>query len=89
VNFGQSSGSVAPFEVSRLAARSNSVTRPILFHYIAQREVRETMAADLFDLLAKGVLSAEPGKAYPLAQADAAHTELESRLAPGPLLLIP
>ncbi|GEO19002.1 quinone oxidoreductase family protein [Microvirga aerophila] len=89
VNFGQSSGSVAPFEVSRLAARSNSVTRPILFHYIALREARERMAADLFDLLAQGVLSAEPGKAFPLAQAATAHAELESRLAPGPLLLIP
>jgi NADPH2:quinone reductase len=88
VNFGQSSGSVAPFEVSLLAARSNRVTRPILFHYIAEREARERMAADLFDLLARGVLSAEPGKAYPLAQAAAAHAELESRLAPGPLLLI-
>jgi NADPH:quinone reductase-like Zn-dependent oxidoreductase len=47
------------------------------------------MAADQFDLLTRGVLSVEPGKAYPLAQADAAHAELESRQAPGPLLLIP
>jgi NADPH:quinone reductase len=89
VNFGQSSGSVAPFEVSRLAARSNSVTRPILFHYIAQREASERMVANLFNLLAAGVLSVEPSKIYPLAQAAAAHAELESRQAPGPLLLVP
>jgi NADPH2:quinone reductase len=88
VNFGQSSGSVAPFEVSRLAARSNGVTRPILLHYISGWEVRERMAEGLFDLLAEGVLSVEPGKTYLLSQADAAHTELESRHVPGPLLLI-
>jgi NADPH:quinone reductase len=46
------------------------------------------MAADLFDLLTKGVLSVDPGKAYPLAQADAAQAELASRQAPGLLLLI-
>jgi NADPH:quinone reductase len=89
VNFGQSSGSVAPFEVSRLAARSNSVTRPILFHYIAQREASERMVANLFNLLAAGVLSVEPSKIYPLAQAAAAHAELKSRQAPGPLPLVP
>lgn len=44
---------------------------------------------DPFDLLAKGVLSVEPGETYPHSQADAAHTELESRQALGPLLLIP
>ena len=89
VNFGQSSGSVEPFEVSRLAARSNSVTRPIVFHYFAQRAALESMTAALFDAMARGVLSVESGTCYPLAEAAAAHEALETRQAPGPLLLIP
>jgi NADPH2:quinone reductase len=52
VNFGQSSGSVEPFEIAKLAARSNSVTRPILFHYITQRKDLERMAAAVFDAVA-------------------------------------
>ena len=47
------------------------------------------MAAALFDALTQGVLTAVPGKAFPLSQAAAAHDELESRRAPGPLLLVP
>ena len=41
VNFGQASGSVPPFEIARLAARSTSVSRPILFHYVAERSSLE------------------------------------------------
>jgi NADPH2:quinone reductase len=89
VNFGQSSGSVEPFEVSRLSKGSNSLSRPVVFHYVAQRGRLEAMAAALFNALSQGVLTAEPGKAFPLAQAAAAHEELESRRAPGPLLLVP
>jgi len=62
VNFGQSSGSVEPFEVARLAARSNSVTRPIRFHRIDQRKDLERMAASVFDAVAQGVLAVEPGR---------------------------
>ena len=89
VNFGQSSGSVEPFEVARLAKGSNSLTRPVVFHYVAHRERLEAMAAALFDALSQGILTPEPGKAFPLSQAAAAHADLESRRAPGPLLLVP
>ena len=89
VNFGQSSGSVEPLEVARLSKGSNSVSRPVVFHYVAHRERLEAMAAALFDALSQGVLTAEPGKAFPLSQAAAAHEELESRRAAGPLLLVP
>jgi NADPH:quinone reductase len=89
VNFGQSSGSVEPLEIARLAARSNSVTRPVLFHYISQREDLEQMAASVFDAVAEGVIAIEPGKVFPMTEAAAAHAELESRQASGPLLLVP
>lgn len=89
VSFGQSSGAVEPFEVAKLAARSNSLTRPILFHYIAPRDSLTRMAASVFDAIAQGTLTVEPGRAFPLAEAAVAHGLLESRTASGPLVLVP
>jgi NADPH:quinone reductase len=89
VNFGQSSGAVEALEMTKLAARSNSVTRPILFHYIAERKDLERMSVAVFDAIAQGVLAIEPGKVFPLAAAAAAHEEMETRRASGPLLLVP
>ena len=61
VNFGQSSGPVEPFSVSSLSARSNSLTRPILFHYIATRAELEALVGELFTALSSGILLvAEP-----------------------------
>lgn len=89
VNFGQASGPVPPFQVQRLAAKSNSLTRPILFHYIAERDTLEAMAAALFDVLATGAVRAEAGAALPLAEAARAHALLELRQAEAPLILLP
>lgn len=89
VNFGQASGSVPPFEVSRLAARSTSISRPILFHYIADRISLEQLAAPVFEAVLSGLFPVEPGRAFPLADAAAAHRALEGRQADGPLLLMP
>jgi NADPH:quinone reductase len=63
------------------------VTRPILFRYIDQRKDLERMAAAVFDAVAQGVVAVEPGKVFSLTAAAAAHAELESRQASGPLLL--
>lgn len=89
VNFGQASGPVPPFQVQRLAAKSNSLTRPILFHYIAERAALDRMAAALFAVLGSGAVRAEPGATLPLAEAARAHHLLESRQAEAPLVLLP
>ena len=81
VNFGQSSGPIPPFAITRLAAKSNSLTRPMVFHYIAERPALEAMAAALFAALASGALRAEPGQALPLAEARAGTPA--SRIAAG------
>jgi NADPH2:quinone reductase len=73
----------------RLAAKSASVTRPIIFHYTAEPGPLRDMAAAVFAAFAAGTLSAEAGQAFPLAEAGRAHTLLESRAATGPLILIP
>ena len=39
INFGQSSGSANPMLMSTLASKSLTVSRPILFHYIANSEI--------------------------------------------------
>jgi NADPH2:quinone reductase len=89
VNFGQSSGPVAPFAIPRLSAKSNSLTRPMVFHYAAGRPALEAMAAALFGALASGAVRAEPGRTLPLAEAARAHEMLEARAAEAPLVLIP
>jgi NADPH:quinone reductase len=89
VNFGQSSGPVEPLAVSLLAAKSNSLSRPILFHYLEDPQRLQAMAAALFDAFAQGVLSAAPGRTFPLAEAAQAHAALEARSAEGPFILIP
>jgi NADPH2:quinone reductase len=89
VNFGQASGPVAPLAMPLLAAKSASVSRPIIFHYTSEPAPLREMAASLFDAFAAGILTAEPGTAYPLAETARAHVALESRSATGPLVLIP
>lgn len=89
VNFGQSSGPVEPLEIVKLSQRSNTVTRPMLFHYTAGRENLETMAAALFEALSSGVLTVDAPTEFPLAEAAEAHRALEARATSGSVLLIP
>lgn len=89
VNFGQSSGPVEPFAVARLSARSNSVTRPMLFHYTADVATRDAMAADLFKAIAEGIVKVEPARTYPLAEVADAHRALEARVTSGAVVLMP
>ena len=89
VNFGQSSGPVPPFAVSALSARSNSLTRPMLFHYMTTRHDLEALARSLLGLLAIGQIKAAVPRTLPLAEAGKAHAALEARETAGSLVLIP
>jgi NADPH:quinone reductase len=89
VNFGQSSGPVPPFTVSRLAARSNGIIRPMLFHYIRDRASLEAMAKETFEALERGVIQAQIGLRVPLSKAAEAHIALESRGTSGAIILLP
>jgi NADPH:quinone reductase len=89
VNFGQSSGAVPPFAVSRLAEKSNTISRPLLFHYLEDRRERQEMADEVFNALRTGVLRVEVGAEFPLRDAAAAHRALESRQTMGSTVLIP
>lgn len=89
VNFGQSSGPVPPFAISRLAARSNAVVRPMLFHYIRDRAALEAMARESFEAMRAGIIRPQPGLRLPLSRAAEAHRRLESRATIGQIVLVP
>lgn len=89
VNFGQSSGAVEPFAVSRLAARSTGVTRPILFHFLQERSALEALARETFDALAAQTIKGHTALRLPLGQAAEAHRAMESRALSGAIILIP
>lgn len=89
VSFGQSSGPVPPFTTAALAAKSLSVTRPSLFHYIAERARLEAMSARLFGAVADGTLTVTIGQRFALRDAAAAHRALEARATTGATVLLP
>ena len=88
--FGQSSGSVEPFNPALLAQQGSVfLTRPSLFHYTATREELEWRAGDVLNWVAAGELNLRIEKSYPLAEAAEAHRQLEGRKTTGKALLIP
>ncbi len=90
VSFGQSSGPVAPFNILELSAKGSLfLTRPTLVSYIAKREDLLAAAEDLFAVVASGAVKVKVGRSYPLADAAAAHTDLEARRTTGSTILIP
>lgn len=89
VNFGQSSGPVAPLAMSTLAEKSLTVTRPILFHYLADPAQYRAMADAVFKCFDAQILRSDSPVTVPLADARKAHDMLESRQAMGGLVLKP
>lgn len=90
VLFGQSSGPVAPLNPGVLASKGSLyLTRPSLFHYIADRESLLRRAGDVLSAVASGGLRARIERTFALAEAEAAHRALEGRQTTGKVLLQP
>jgi NADPH2:quinone reductase len=88
VLFGQSSGSVPPFDPQILNAKGSLfLTRPTLAHYTATRAEILQRAADLFKWMLAGELHVRIDKTFPLAHVADAHRYLESRQAMGKIVL--
>ncbi len=88
VLFGQSSGPVPPFDPALLAQKGSLyLTRPSLFAYTSTRPALLATAADLFDVVGKGVVKVRPPRAFPLAAAGDAHRALEARSTTGSTVL--
>ncbi|WP_408587182.1 quinone oxidoreductase family protein [Novosphingobium sp.] len=86
VHYGQASGPIPPFDLSRLGAKSAKVSRPFLWPYIQPREKLLSASTSLFGMMAQGQLPLSLGGRFPLAEAASAHAALEARAA-GPFVL--
>jgi NADPH:quinone reductase len=88
--FGQSSGPVPPFDPNILNGKGSLfLTRPSLAHHLLTREELLWRAGDVLNWIAAGKLKLRIERTYPLANAAAAHRDLEGRHTAGKLLLIP
>jgi NADPH2:quinone reductase len=89
VSFGQSSGTVPPFDIKKLAQGSLFLTRPSLLDYTAKREDLVRAASELFDVVGKDIVRCTIERTYELEAASEAHRALESRRTSGSMILIP
>jgi NADPH2:quinone reductase len=88
VLFGQSSGVVPPID-PLLLMRQGSIflTRPTLFHHLADAAALQQRAARVFSWVESGALKLHVGAEYPLAEASSAQADLEARRTTGKLVL--
>ncbi|UCE85796.1 MAG: quinone oxidoreductase [Deltaproteobacteria bacterium] len=90
VLFGQSSGTLPPFELQRLNdLGSLFVTRPSLAHYTRDRAELELRANAVLGAVADGSLRVRIGARFALGDAADAHRALEGRQTTGKVLLLP
>ncbi len=82
--FGQSSGTVPPFDLNQLAAKGSLfITRPTLATYTARRTDLLAGAAELFEVVEQGIVKITINQRYPLREAERAHRDLENRRTTG------
>src|SRR6185503_5449366 len=67
VSYGQASGAHDSFP--DLTAKSGTLSRPVLFHYTAERAMLNEIAGNVFRALQDGTLRVEIRHRYPLAAA--------------------
>lgn len=88
--FGQSSGTIPPFDLNILAQKGSLfATRPTLFNYVAKRAALEKTANELFEVVASGAVKIEINQNYALKDVRKAHEDLEARRTTGTTILIP
>jgi NADPH2:quinone reductase len=90
VSFGNASGAVQNFDLLALMNKGSLyATRPTLQTYVAKREDLVANAAELFDVVSKGIVKINVNHAYPLKDAAQAHRDLEGRKTTGSIVLLP
>ncbi|KAI4182829.1 MAG: hypothetical protein L6R41_005759 [Letrouitia leprolyta] len=88
-SFGNASGAVEPFLISKLSAKNAKVARPTLFNYLYTREEYEHYSNELWKLMIDHKFNVRIHEIYPLKDVARAHTDIESRKTMGKLLLKP
>jgi NADPH2:quinone reductase len=87
-SFGNASGPVAPFSPGMLGPKGSLyVTRQTLFTHISTREATQSMADDLFAVVASGQVKIHIAQRYALADVQQAHRDLEARKTTGSTIL--
>ena len=90
VSFGNASGPAPAVEPLELLRRGSLFfTRPTLKDYTATPEELRAAAAELYGLVEDGTLRVRIGARRPLAEAAAAHADLEARRTTGATVLLP
>lgn len=88
--YGAAGGPVPPFDPQRLnAAGSLFLTRPTLAHHVETRAELLERSGEVYRWVADGRVRVHVGHRYGLADARAAHADLEARRTTGKLLLTP
>ena len=88
--FGASSGPVPPVDPQRLnAAGSVFLTRPNLAHFTRTADEFAWRAGEVLDAIADGSITVTVGGHYPLAEAERAQRDLQSRRTTGSIVLLP
>lgn len=87
INFGQSSGPIDPVQMSLLATKSLTISRPIIFDYISERETFIKMAQSVFNAFKNENIKTPTFTPYNLNDAYLAHDMLESRKGGGSVFL--
>lgn len=88
ITFGNASGKIPPVDMAQLAARGSlKITRPTLFTHIADHEVCQHMARQLFGKVSSGAVEIHIGQSHPLDDIRQAHEALEARKTTGATIL--
>ena len=89
-SYGSASGPVPPVDIAMLGAKGSLfLTRPSLATYTAKRSDLEAGAAELMEVVSKGIVKIQVNQTFPLAEAAKAHIALESRQTTGSTVLLP
>jgi NADPH:quinone reductase-like Zn-dependent oxidoreductase len=89
VSFGQASGDIGARDISSLASKSATISRPNFGHYTDTPEKVAAITERLFDAIRRHIITIEVGQKYPLSLAADAHLALEARETTGSSVLIP
>lgn len=90
ITFGNASGPAPAIEPRMLAQKGSLfLTRPTLFHYIADRQDLLSAAAELFDAVQGGAVTVAINQEYALIDVAQAHRDLEARKTTGSTVLLP
>jgi NADPH2:quinone reductase len=88
ISYGQASGPIEPFDLALLSRSGGYVTRTNARRFAPTLEGWRFQVSEVFARIQSGRLRLRH-TSYPLAQASAAHRDLEGRRSVGKLLLIP